>query len=245
MGVTGLVFAGLTARAADVGLPPGANDVSRRASVEVYGERFRRDANQDFLSKTTDSRQKEDRSMARASYLATRRLTLHVDAGSTKSEDSEDAVPIYGAGLFFAVCDRPAVHVDAFASGTYVRDIEYRAAGAIDEEQQLDHPDVDQTESYYEINAGLTASRLLDLGHKTTVTPYGGFMLSRLRGDEEYDLTYHTDRPPRRDSGVIRDGTPFSAFAGAGFSFGKHFGIRIEGRFLNQESYSAGLLYFF
>ena len=69
-------------------------------------------------------------------------------------------------------------------------------------------------------------------------------MVSKLDGDEDYELKYH-DGTTLSESGDIKDDGVFSIFAGLGLTMDKTFGVRLEGRFVNQTSFSAGLMYFF
>ena len=50
---------------------------------------------------------------------------------------------------------------------------------------------------------------------------------------------------PESDEGYIRDDGVVSLFGGAELIWDNRFGLRLEGRVVNQKSLSAGLLYSF
>jgi hypothetical protein len=235
--------------ATDVGMPLFSTTVGKSASLEVYYERFNRDIEQVYLSGTDTGEQEEDRFLARVSFHPGTKASLYLEAGATESEDSEGAVPIFGAGLKVKVYDRPALQVSAFASGTYIDEIEYKQDGYVDYDvpgyTYVDYPDYEQKESYVEINGGLIISRDIAMDEATHCIPYGGFMVSMLDGDEDYKLTYHVDEPAREYSGDIQDDGLFALIAGLGVTLDNVWAIRFEGRFVNQESFSAGLSYMF
>lgn len=231
-----------SAWATDVGMPTYSTDIGKNANLEVYYEKYERDIEMTGPDETTTGKQEENRFMARINYNASTRASLHAEVGATDSDQSDGAVPIFGVGLKIKAYDSEALDLTVFASGSYVTEIEYSEDGYVD--YYVDVPDYSQKESYFEINGGLAISRLVQLDEKTTCTPYGGFMVSKLDGDEDYELKYH-DGTTLSESGDIKDDGVFSIFAGLGLTMDKTFGVRLEGRFVNQTSFSAGLMYFF
>jgi hypothetical protein len=229
--------------ATDVGMPTYSTDLGKNANLEFYYEKFDRKVKGNIGDVTlSNTQQEENRFMARFNYNASTRASMHAEVGATDSEGSDGAVPIYGAGLKVKAYDSKALQLSVFAAGTYVSGIEYSEEGS--EDYYYEYPSSVQEESYLEINGGLAISRLLQLDEKTTCTPYGGFMVSKLDGSEDVNGSFR-DGETISLSGDIKDDGLFSIFAGLGLTMDKTFGIRLEGRFVNQTSFSAGFTYFF
>jgi hypothetical protein len=104
-----------------------------------------------------------------------------------------------------------------------------------------------QEESYTEINGGLTLSKMINLSNTFRLLPYGGLMFSNLNGDEDfsYQFTQNQDHSTYLVDGSLEEDGGFSMFAGLGLMLNDTWGLRTEGRFINQTSWSASLTYFF
>lgn len=243
--------AGVTpsARATDVGMPIYSSAIGKQGNIELYYEQYNRKIKMTSGEDEMTGDQEENRFMARLNYHASSRAALHIEVGATEAKDSEGAVPVFGAGLKIKIYDRPSLNVNGFFSGTYINSIEYSDKGYVDYYRPgyvwVDMPDFKQTESYMEINGGLMISKFIKLDEKTTCTPYGGFMVSKLSGDEKYEAFYHVNDQTESESGDIEDDGLFSLFGGVGLTLDDTWGIRFEGRFVNQTSFSVGLMYFF
>ncbi|HMO41481.1 MAG TPA: hypothetical protein PKE26_15715 [Kiritimatiellia bacterium] len=231
---------------ADVGAPLYLNTIGKSGSVEVYYEKYKRDIEQQGSDGNLYlGEQQEDRVIARLNYHASTRASLYVEAGATDSDGSDGSAALVGGGLKLSLHDSQAFGVSLFAAITYVPEIEYKRDGFIDYANQLEYPSSLQTESYYEFSGGLILSKTFQMDEKSIITPYAGVMLSRLDGDEDYEFTYPASGRNIRTTGTLEDEDPFSAFAGLSLVMNSTFGIRVEGRFVNQTSVSAGLSLFF
>lgn len=231
---------------ADVGAPLYLNTIGKSGNIEVYYEKFKRDIEQQGSDGNLyTSEQQEDRVIARLNYNASTRASLYIEAGATDSDGSDGAAALIGGGLKLSVHDSPAFGVSLFASITYVPEIKYKQDGFIDYANQLEYPSSLQTETYYEFSGGLILSKTFQLDDKSLITLYAGVMLSRLDGDEDYEFTYPASRRNIRTTGTLEDEDPFSAFGGLSLVLNSTVGIRVEGRFVNQTSVSAGLSLFF
>jgi hypothetical protein len=244
-----LALAAARSRATDVGMPLHSEATGGGGNLEFYFEQFRRDIRQDFVDGPDTAKQKESRIIERINVHAGSRAAVYAEIGATRSDQAEHVVPLFGAGLAVRLHESPALGVNAFASGTYIHGIEYRQSGYVTYSEPgyvwAEYPDLDQRESYFEYNAGLTLSRLFRPNAKVICTPYAGLMLSGIDGTEEYHLTYHVNARTETRSGNLRGDGAISPFGGLGLTFSKDWCIRIEGRFVNQTSLSAGLVYFF
>lgn len=234
------------ALASDIGAPLYLNTVGRSGSIEVYYEKYERDIEQQASDGSMfTGEQQEDRVIARLNYHASTKASLYVEAGMTDSDGSDGGAAIVGGGLKLSIHDSPAFGASLFASITYVPEIEYKHDGFIDYVNQLEYPDSLQTESYYEFSGGIILSKTIQMDEKSIITPYVGAMLSRLDGDEDYEFTYPAAGRKTETTGSLEDEDPFSVFAGLNLMLDSKWGIRLEGRFVNQTSVSAGLSMFF
>lgn len=238
-----------TAQATDVGLPLHSTATGDAGNMEFYFERFHRDIRQEFIDGPANARQKEDRVIERINIHAGSRAALFAELGATRSDQAEHTVPLLGAGLALRLYEGPALNVNAFASGTYIHGIEYRQGGYVTYSEPgyiwAEYPTVEQEETYYELNGGLTASRIFQLSRKIHWTPYAGLMLSELDGREEYKVTYRVNARTETQRGDLQGDGALCLLGGFGLTFGKDWCLRLEGRFVNQASVSAGLVYFF
>ncbi|MBU1735319.1 MAG: hypothetical protein KKC28_14425 [Verrucomicrobia bacterium] len=228
-----LVGALPSAWATDVGMPIYRGDIQKNVSLEAYYEKFKRDVEQDGVD---GLEQKENRFIARATYFAGDRASLYGEIGATHSDEAEGTAPIMGFGLKLALYNAEMIQIGAFASAQYIHEIKY--------ETDLEVGEFNQTENYFEINGGIVVSRFMKLGETMGFVPYAGVMASRLDGNQDYE-TVNADGSSESESGYIKDDGLFSIFAGAGLIINDRVGARLEGRFINQTSFTAGLTYLF
>ena len=247
--------------AMDIGLPgplPGGG----KLSLELFYEDFERDIRQEaaeFWAPGSphgglvgeDMIQEETRYFARLTYAWRRELALQALVGFTHSETADNDSPVLGLGLQYLVWSCHGFDTTLFAAGQLVNEIRYKNdfyygpnppnAG------NWEWPEGTQKEDYYELSAGATVSRDIQLHPRLTMRPYAGLQLSKLDGDEKYDHTWAVVEPLGREvqEGYIKDDGVLALFGGAGLFWDNRFGLRLEGRFVNQTSFSAGLFYFF
>jgi hypothetical protein len=77
--------------------------------------------------------------------------------------------------------------------------------------------------------------------HGGTLTPYGGAIISILRGDEDFETQFPSAGLTFQGDATFKEDGMVSLFAGFVIKASKRVGIRIEGRFVNQTSLSAAL----
>ena len=247
--------------AMDVGLPgtlPGAG----KMSLEVFYEDYGRDIRQDCIDRPVPGeptrmyeeqlRQEENRFMARFGYALRPGLALRGLLGFTRSEDAENDAPVFGLGVDYLAWSWKGLDATVFAAWQSVTQIKYDdefLLEPIPESPGLNRewPEGTQKEKYDELSAGAMVSMDFQVQPRFAMRPYAGFQLSKLDGDEKYDHTVVVNAPLGREqfNGDIQDDGVLSLFAGAGLFWDHRFGLRLEGRFVNQQSFSAGLLYFF
>ncbi|MCP4366275.1 MAG: hypothetical protein GY800_13405 [Planctomycetes bacterium] len=228
--------------ATDVGLPLYSDSTGKKGSIEVYYEDYQHDAEQLYPSGVSSVEQEEERIVVRMNYYPTARIALYGEIGATDSYTSKGNVPLLGAGLRVKVYNGPFCDLSAFASATYIPETEYHADFQEDSSRQVKWS---QEESYSEINGGLTISTLVPLGGQATLMPYGGVMVSSLDGDEDYRLDYYLEGVTTENDGYVEGDGAVSLFAGLGLMLDDTWGVRFEGRFINQTSLSAGMIYSF
>ncbi len=236
------IIGSLTAvHATDVGVPHYSNSIGKKINAEVYYELYKRDVKYD--DRFTIEHE-ESRIIARLNYHPSPSASLYVEAGLREPDLSDGYVPLFGAGMKIKVYDKEALRVNAFASITYATEDEYKIDGYVDSDYYDVYEEVYKA-SYVEINGGLAISKFIQLDESTTLTPYGGFMLSQLDGDDKSEYKYHSPEYTEKNKEKIEGDGMFSLFAGLGLTLDNAWGIRFEGRFINQSSFSAGLMYFF
>lgn len=242
--ISAVVCTASTAWASDVGLPLYADDNNAsRANIEVYYSDISRDARQLYdIGGETGVEQEEERIIVRLNYALTSRAALYAEIGATNSYTSDGNEPLFGAGLRVKIYDGDFFVLTGVASGTYIPKIEYH-----DEWQEDDgrHVKWFQEESYSELSGGLIISQEIALSGDIIWTPYGGFMGSKIYGDEDYTLFYYQEEKVKEADGYLEEDSPFFLFAGLRLALNNTWGIRLEGRFINRTSFSGGLTYSF
>ena len=256
-----MVLAGAGGAAAmDVGLP-GAMPGGGKMSLEVFYENFERDIHQEHLARRAAGEhsimtrssfvQEEKRFMARFGYALRPELAVHGLLGFAQSEGAENNAPVLGLGVDYRVWSGKWFDVGLFAAGQLVTEIKYDDEFFYGpnppEPGDWEWPEGTQKEDYFELSAGAMVSKDFEIRPRFALRPYAGLQLSKLDGDEKYDHTWAIVEPLGREqlNGYIKDDGMVSLFAGVGAFLGDRFGLRLEGRFVNQTSFSAGLLYFF
>lgn len=256
-----LLFAG-GAWAIDVGAPGLVPQKAGTFNVEVFYESYERDISQDVPRQlqwgvppalvNDNFQQEENRYVARVSYAATDQLMFRVDLGMSDPEAATDNVPIFGAGVSYLALKDSLVDVTLFASGHYVSGIKYDNEAEVTQwqdgavTQTWESPKGTQDESYLELAGGVLVSKNLQVVEAFMLQPYAGVQLSMLRGDEEYDQTFQTLPFGRQQfEGDIEEDGIFAVVAGLRACFNERMGLRFEGRFINQTSYSIGAFYAF
>lgn len=232
------------ARAADVGVPAGERAGGAPNDLEFHYEHFSRNISQDYISGPATGDQEENRYVARYERRVLGPLRINASAGATQADVAENIAPLFGVGARFSVFSSDTAAVGLFASGAYVDGIEYRSKGSVATGEgggRVEQPDIDQTESYLEVTGGVGASRRLALSRALTCTPYGGLMVSKIQGDEEYRLTWREEARTETVDGEIRESGLPSLFAGLAFTWRETWRLRVEGRYVNQASFSTGL----
>lgn len=243
--------------ATDVGTPLYQGDIAeKKSSIEVYYEKYTQNVtfdskefsipNQDFdYEGTFSGEQEEDRIIVRMNYYAGPRFAFYAEVGATDSLDSKEKAPIFGAGLRSKLFSSSFFDVSPFVSMTYIPEIDYVLYYP---QSSIGDQTIFQQESYFGINGGLTFSKLLHLSNTCKWMPYGGLMVSKIFGDHDVDAILQNGQERSLllvDRSIEEEDGEFSMFAGFNFMFNDTWGLRAEGRFINQTSLSAGLSYFF
>jgi hypothetical protein len=125
-----------------------------------------------------------------------------------------------------------------FGSVHYVPRIDYKESSV---DPGLGQVEVSQEESYMEANAGISLSYLFELRDDATLTPYGGVILSMLKGDEEVELTYIDANARLSGPGDLESDGMASVFGGVSYAFNEYVSVRAEIRLVAQTSFSAAL----
>ena len=248
--------------AMDIGLPgpmPGGGKMSLELFCEDYERDIRQEISQPWSPGTLhggalvaqDMTQEETRYFARLTYALRRELALQALVGFTRSEGADNDSPVWGLGIQYLVWSCHGFDTTLFAAGQYVNEIKYKHEFYYGPNppypNNWEWPEGIQKEDYYELSGGAMMSRDFQFRSRWTLRPYAGLQLSKLDGNEKYDHTWAIVEPLGREvqEGYIRDDGLLTLFGGAGLFWNNRFGLRLEGRFVNQTSFSAGGVYFF
>jgi len=230
--------------ALDVGAPMYQKDVKGDLGLELIVERFDRDVETELEfdddaslldEKDTDGID-QTAVMARLHLPLSSQASLFVDVGVIDDDDADDTPFAVGAGAQFKVYDERDLRVNFVAEGHWVPSYDFS-------EHRTSPRNISYTlkgdKDYYELGAGLLVSGNARIDRQARLIPYGGIMVSMLRGSgdiEAHDLGYVFD-----GSLDIKEDQPVVAVAGLAFVLQKNITLRLEGRFIGDSSISAGM----
>ncbi len=258
--VTGIVLAwAQAARGLEAGVPIYAKDVNGRFMIEVRCEQFDKD-----IERTTtpymgsyQENWEENRLRAQFTCMFSKPINVFADAGIVDARDADGVAPIFGGGIKLCAYENEGLRLNLFASGYYVSGIKFREdyiivfegtpADNMAEVSDIYPPPYDQhlkrEIDYYEVGGGFSLSKEIPLENKMTLTPYGGLVVSYLRGDGEEELK--GIRPLEKTDIEFEGDGWMGLHLGVAVNFRPGLGLSLEGRFIKQSSVSAGLYYAF
>ncbi len=246
-----LLMAATTCPAVDIGAPIYRADFGSGITLDLTYQSLKRDIEQEtaFTDHTWTGEQEEKHYIAAILFPLNDRISGKLEAGLADSNGSEDIAPLFGAVLQAALYEVDGLCFNVFAAGRYVSGIEYRTEGVYFTEGGIitEYPEVTREEEYFELGGGLTLSKTISTGSKTKITPYGGLLLSLIDGSGEETFRRYIVQPGTAtdDSVDFEAENPFSIVGGISALFASNIGLRIEGRFVNQTSVSAGAYFIF
>lgn len=234
-------------QALDVGAPLYGLDHSASA-IELSYQRLDRKIEQDyaFSSDTFFGNQTENHYIAALHFAPGETIAAKLEIGMVDAEDSEDIASLLGAGIQIAAFESDLLDFNIFAAVRYVADIRYYDDG-VGNSPGGDEPEVTRDESYYEAGGGFTLSRTISAGDGTRIVPYVGLVASVMRGAAEETARYRGNDPGDYvDNDVkFREDGSISAVCGLLLNLPSNAGVRLEGRFVDQSSFSAGVFFAF
>lgn len=236
----------LSTPALDTALPFYGEDLDARITVEMLVEDMKRDIRQQdaFTGETFDGEQKEKRLIARVTGYPTERIQVYGLLGLANSEDADNFAPMLGGGIRARVGSMGGFRLGALAGGYWVEGIEYTSPGVLTpfEEFAASY----REESYYEWGLGLVIDRAWLVTSRTQLVPFAGMTWSMMQADGKETFAYPTTGRIVHDDQVdFEDDSPFALVGGLALLVNRNFGLRIEGRFVDQTSLSAGLFFSF
>jgi len=232
--------------ALDGGLPLLGSDVDARITVDVYTEDMSRDIRQEiaFTDLEFDGEQDEKRLVARVTGYPTTRLSVYLMAGITDSLESEELAPLAGGGLRLLLHRIGDVRFSLFAGGYLVDDIAYEVPGRLTPIAEIAASR--RVENYYEAGGGLSVDWTWSWTPRLQLMPYAGLSWSTLQGEGEETFVFASSGQSGKDDEVdLHDDSPLTLTTGVALLANRNYGLRLEGRFLDQNSYSAGLFFSF
>lgn len=245
--VSGLFFGAVSpAWGIDIGTHIYAEDKGGKSgNVEFYYENHHQGINAMGASGKvyTDSETEDKRYMARMNYYVGAHAIFYIEGGLVTDDrgSSSDDAPIFGAGFKIKVYNSPFFDLNVFAAATYIptmEDIDYYATSPLGEVT------ITTNHSIAEFNGGLSVSKVISQGD-ISWTPYGGLMLVKLDSERDYEIFYHAENRSEERDGYLEENNALAGFAGVEFTLNNALGLRLEGRFSSETSYSVGLNYSF
>lgn len=246
-----LLFVATTSPAIDIGAPIYRSDFGSGITLDLTYQSLKRDIEQEtpFTDQTWKGEQEEKHYVAAIMFPLNDRVSGKLEVGLADSKGSEDIAPLFGAVLQAALYDVDGLCFNVFAAGRYVSGIQYKTEGVYFTQGGIitEYPEVTREEEYFELGGGLTLSKIILTGNKTKINPYGGILLSLIDGSGEETFRRYIVQPGTAtdDSVDFEAENPFSIVAGISALFTSNIGLRIEGRFVNQTSVSAGAFFIF
>ena len=224
--------------ALDVGSSIYSRVFEGKTSMEVFYESYERkiEMPQEGVD-ISENDQKEDRVVARLNMAGTEKVIIHLDLGLTDSDESKGYEPLFGGGFIIRAYSN-SINVDVFGSGYYVPEIKYEDSGYDSKGRYFEYS---QEENYFEIGGGIALSKEFELDRQFSLIPYGGIFISILEGDEDYEYNWPGLGKEVTDGEITNEGL-LNLFLGVGVQIGHNWGIRVEGRFVEESSVSAGVL---
>lgn len=234
----------LNSHALDIGAPLYEKDAKGDLRLEMVVERFDRDVETELafdrdaslLDESYEDGMDQTVFMGRLYLPLSPEGVLFVDAGVIDDDTADDTPLVVGLGAQIRIYDERAIRVNFVAEGHWVPSYDFS-------EHRTSPRNVSYTlegdKDYYELGAGLLVSGRADIDRQARLIPYGGIMLSMLKGSgdiEAHDIGYVFD-----GSLDMEEDQPVVAVAGVALLLQRSICLRLEGRFIGDSSISAGI----
>ena len=255
------LMTGAVAMAIDVGDPfyhvDGGKWVFNR--LEVLYEKYDRDA----VAKTHDlrvigpgaevsiprsgddsgGRVEADVYMLRLNILLFDKFTGYLNGGVLDYSDAQDKPYILGGGVRFNAYEKNRMRLNVVGTAHYVPSFDVDDGYAVDD--FLGPAVIKAKVDYYEVAAGPILSGNLLLNANARLMPYGGLLLSFVRGTEKIRIQYPFTQVTAKTTDDIEEDSPIVAVAGVSVLLKKNFSLRLEGRLIGESSVSEAVGYAF
>lgn len=245
------LLATITTLAVDVGDPIYKKDVEGRFRCELLYEQYDRDMKIEYdditlsgprgqatgaIDDETDGAD-EDLFILRLSFLASDKVALYLDAGVLDDDEAESTPFIVGGGGRLLAYEKGVIRLNMVAFGHYVPPFDIE-----DDDTDSDLGRVEGTGEidYYEVGAGMILSGDVDLGAGIKLAPYGGVLLSALRGSADLEVDFPDYAVTAKTSADIEEDDPLSGVAGISL-LKDGYSLRVEGRFIGDSSVSVAV----
>jgi len=239
-----LAYMPLDLHALDIGAPLYEKDTKGDLRLEMVVERFDRDVETELafdrdaslLDEAYDDGMDQTVFMGRLHLPISTEGVLFVDFGIVDDDTADDTPFVVGLGAQLRIYDEGTLRVNFVAEGHWVPSYDFS-------EHRTSPRNVSYTlkgdKDYYELGAGLLVSGRADINRQARLIPYGGIMLSMLKGSgdiEAHGIGYVFD-----GSLDMEEDQPVVAVAGVALMLQRSITLRLEGRFIGDSSISAGI----
>ena len=239
-----MVSVPLNLHALDIGAPIFEKEIKGDLRLEMIVEGFDREVETDLefdddaslLDDSYEDGMDQTVVMARLHLPISPEGVLFFDVGIVDDDTADDTPFVLGLGAQLKVYDKRSLRVNFVAEGHWVPTYDFS-------EHRTSPYDIRYTltgdKDYYELGAGMLVSGSAAIDRQAKLIPYGGLMLSVLRGSgdiEAHDLGYVFDGSLDMD-----EDRPVVAVAGLALLLQKSITLRLEGRFIGDSSISAGI----
>lgn len=246
IGTVGAILIGLLSSnsfAFDCGDPISKQDTKGSLRLELIVENFDRDVENELsfdnlppLNEEYTEGMDQTVFMARIHLPLDRAGKLFFDLGIMDDDDADDTPFVVGIGTQIPVYDKQGLRLDFTANAHWVPEYDFEETHAKGNLRYTLSGD----KGYYELGAGMLISGELKLDRQSRIIPYGGLMLSVLRGSGDIEALVDGYRIADGDLDLTEDEIPV-AVLGLSFLLQKSFSFRLEARVIGDSSLSAAM----
>lgn len=243
IGVLLVGFLPVNGYAFDCGDPVSEKDIKGDVRLELIVENFDREAENkisfDDASALDESYTKgmdQTAFMARIHLPLARNATVFLDAGILDDNDADSAPVVIGAGTQIPFYDKKGLQLNFTANAHWVPNYDFEETHT---NRNLRYT-LSGEKGYYELGAGMLMSGDVVLDKQSKIIPYGGIVLSLLRGSGDIEALVDGYHISDGDLDLTEDGALVGVL-GVAFLLQKSFSFRLEGRIIGDSSLSAAM----
>jgi hypothetical protein len=171
--------------------------------------------------------------------MAGDRAAVYGDAGFVDDDSAEDIAAMVGVGGRILLYGVDKIRISAVAAYHYVPGFDTEPEDDIDPD--FGNQTISGEISYWEGSAGVLVSGDVNIDTKSKFVPYGGLLLSTLRGTVDADVDFPDVDVHGSSSTDFEEDTLPVAVVGGSLVLDQKITVRAEGRLIGDESFSLAL----